>query len=151
MAGEMGGEISKAVRVGGSEHRGDVDVLPFAGGAPQASEEHEAVGTVQPGDQAADAGGADLSRRGQLSAADPGGRLRAARGMDGRQSLSQYGSVARTHQTDNYDDDQMTFDRQRGELDGSLSALPRFTSWPHQDLKSNLLNLTHTTQTRLTE
>jgi hypothetical protein len=39
----------------------------------------------------------------------------------------------------------MTFDRQRGELDGSLSALPRFTSWPHHDRKSNLLNLTHTT------
>jgi hypothetical protein len=42
----------------------------------------------------------------------------------------------------------MTFDRQRGELDGSLSALPRFTSWPHHDLKSNLLNLTHTTDNR---
>jgi hypothetical protein len=39
----------------------------------------------------------------------------------------------------------MTPDRQRGELSGSLSALPRFISWPHHSLKSNLLNLTHTT------
>jgi len=39
----------------------------------------------------------------------------------------------------------MTFDRPRGELEDSLSAPPRFTSWPYHDRKTNLLNLTHTT------
>ena len=42
----------------------------------------------------------------------------------------------------------MTFNRRRGELKGSLSALPRFTSWLHHDQKTNLLNLTHTTPRR---
>jgi hypothetical protein len=45
-----------------------LDVLPAALGASQTFEEHQSAGTVQPGDQAADAGGADLSRRGELSA-----------------------------------------------------------------------------------
>jgi len=42
----------------------------------------------------------------------------------------------------------LTFDRPRGELKGSLSAPPRFTSWPHLDQKTNLQNLTHTTNLR---
>ena len=62
MAGEVGWQVSEAMRVGGDEHRRDLDVLPTAGGAPQTFEEHEPAGTVQPGDQAADVGGADLSR-----------------------------------------------------------------------------------------
>ena len=90
---------------GGGQPRGDVDVLSAAGGAPQAPEEHEPVGTVQPGEQAADAGGADLSGRGELPAVDPRGGGGAARGVAGRQPLPQCGAAAGSV-SDNKSDDE---------------------------------------------
>src|SRR5512139_4012552 len=98
MAGEVGREISEALCLGGSEHRRDLDVLPVALGAPQAFEEHEPAGTVQPGDQAADVGRADLSQRGKLSAPGAGDRRRTTRRMDGRQPLLEYRPAPRTDQ-----------------------------------------------------
>jgi putative transposase len=88
VAGQVGGQVWEAVRLGGGQHRGDLDVLPAAAGAPQASQEHQRAGTAHPGVQAADAGRADLPPRGQLPAAGARPGVRAGRGMAGRGRLS---------------------------------------------------------------
>ena len=43
MAGEVERQVSEALRVGGDEHRREVDVLPAAAGAPQTFEKHESA------------------------------------------------------------------------------------------------------------
>ena len=47
----MAGEISKALRLGRGEHRGDALLLPAAASPPQAHEVDEHAGALEPGDQ----------------------------------------------------------------------------------------------------
>jgi len=82
LAGEVAGEISQAVRLGGSQHRRDVHFPPFAGGASQTHEAGQHAGTDQRGDPAADPGGGNLPERRQLFAAGAGPDEGDSRGVD---------------------------------------------------------------------
>jgi hypothetical protein len=54
--------------VGGGEHRGNAELLPFAAAASQEHEIHQHAGAVDGRAETADAGGAYFSQRGRLPA-----------------------------------------------------------------------------------
>src|SRR5918993_862226 len=81
--------------MGGKQHRRDVDVLPAAASAPQASKVNEHAGAPEPRTETPNVSGTDLPERGQLSAfgARAGGGDR--RRLGGGDALFEYGVLAR--------------------------------------------------------
>ena len=69
LAGQVGGQIPEAHRLGGREHRGDADLLPAAAAASQAPEDHQHAGAVKRGDQTPHPCGADLPQRARAACA----------------------------------------------------------------------------------
>ena len=98
VARKVAGQIRQALRLGRGQYRGDIDLLPAAAGAPQAYEEHQHARTLEPGDQAAHACGANLPRSRKLSAAGAGARRRDPRELAGGHPLPQHGASARAQE-----------------------------------------------------
>ena len=95
VAGQVGGHVPEAVRVGRGDDRGDAHVLPAAARAPQAHALDEPARALQPGDQAAHAPRAHLLQRGQLPEARARAERGAARGVAGRAALPEHGPAQR--------------------------------------------------------
>src|ERR1700751_4634208 len=89
----MGRQIPQAHGLGRGQHRGDLDLLPSAAGAPQAHEVDQHAGAPQRGDQTAHLRGANLPQRRELPKAGAGADRRAPRGLARGPSLSEHGSL----------------------------------------------------------
>src|SRR6185436_5751890 len=82
----------------GGKYRRDTDVLWVAAGAPSASEVDEHAGANQSRVEASDSGGADLSQRSELLAADLSAGGGDPRGLGGGDTLSEHGGAPRATQ-----------------------------------------------------
>ena len=91
----LAAQVSETDRLGGGEHRQHADLLPPAAPASQAPEEHQHAGAAERGAAPADAGGAHLSKRGQLHASDPRAMRGDARELARGPPLPQHGPATR--------------------------------------------------------
>src|SRR5262249_13549023 len=152
---EVAGSLSQARRLGGRQHRGDLDLLPPTLGPSPQHEVDQHARALQRGDPAPHAGGADLSQRGELPPVGAGARRRAARALAGGSPLPQHDlleggatgeiedgrlSLARVHQGDHAIPLSAILAR-------SLDERARWLRGDHgsPETMTNLLNLTHTT------
>lgn len=98
LARPLARQASETVRLGRSEHRGNLRLLPAATSPPQTPQINQPARAAQPGVQTAHPHRAHLHRRAVLPAAHPRPRRRDPRRVDRRQPLPQYGATARAAQ-----------------------------------------------------